>query len=942
MPSSTSLDGRVVALVPEVDPTLREELTLAVRTLREAGNPVGVLIGMSRLSLRLVRDILVRAGHAPPSQNLFDCIVTAASGNPERKTPGLRLLPDELASCLHTIRVLSNKPDHDDEQMALTVDDAENALRLFLRVVEWFYCEYEAGPGLSTIYDPAQLEASARLSESTPPTNVPVPPTPLIGRERELTDVLSLLNSKDVWLVSLTGVGGSGKTRLALEVATEVLDHFPSGVIFVDLSTIREPDLVVPRIAQTLEVQESSDSPLLERLNGHLRDKQLLLVLDNFEQVVTAAPVVAELHRSSPDLKVLVTSRSPIKLRGEREYPVPPLPLPDLDQLPPPEQLAQVPAVELFLQRAQDILPTFALTEANATAMAEVCVRLDGLPLAIELVAGWSRVLTLDAILARLSGRLDLLTRGHRDLPKRQQTMRVTIAWSYDLLDSVEQMLFRRLSVFVGGFSLEAAESVARVFADSPVDVLDGLASLVEKSLLRQAVLTGDPRFAMLETIRDYGLEQLAIADEDATAREAHAAYFLTFAERTATELAERSQSESLDQLEMWHDNLREAHRSLLESRDAERGLRLAVALWHYWWIRGHLSIGRDMMQRALASTEGAPSALRAKALVGAGALAQEQGSVEPAEVYYGEALTLAHELGDLHMTARALDGLGTVAHDRGDFSHATAMLEDALAIHQKLDDMSGVAGALTNLGSVALSQSEHERAQNQFSDALALFRQLEDERGVPVVLSSLGTLAFLQGDYVHGETLYKEALDLFRVLGDIQAIAISLVNLGDAVRHQGNVDRSTPFYQEALPLFRTLGDERGIGDALHSLAKVAQARRDNEMAWNLFCQSMTLFDRIGAKEPLVLCLEGLGGVASAQGQAAFAAMLLAGAQRMRDDIHAPRPLAHCHDFDQAVASARSRLTNEAFQDAWAKGEKQQFSSIVEACSHARSAAADF
>lgn len=529
--------------------------------------------------------------------------------------------------------------------------------------------------------------------------DLPVQLTPLIGREREVATVVRLLRRKQVRLVTFTGPGGTGKTRLAVQVASELGNVFVGGVFFVSLASLTDPMLVIPAIARAIGIRESMGQSVFARLVEALQQEQVLLLLDNFEQIVEAAPQVAELLASCPQLKLLVTSRELLHVRSEREFAVPPLALPALVHLPKLAALARTPAVALFLQRAQAARPEFKLTSTNARTVAEICVRLDGLPLAIELAAARMKLLSPRTLLTRLDQPLNVLTGGARDVPARQQTLRNTIKWSYQLLPANEQRLFRWLSVFVSGCSLEAAEAVCTVSGDETGQVLDGIASLVDKSLLQRARQaeeeSEDQRLLMLETIRGYGREALEAAGEETAARQAHADYFLHLAEEAEPALKGPQLVDWLERLEQEHDNLRAALHYALESGNAEMALRLGIALERFWVVRGQRNEGLAFLQNALAESTEVAATVRAKALLAAGRLAFNQSNYDQGEALAQEGLALFREIGDKRGIALSLNRLGVAAWRRGDFRSARVLLEEDLALFREMGDQDRVAWSL-------------------------------------------------------------------------------------------------------------------------------------------------------------------------------------------------------------------------------------------------------
>jgi predicted ATPase/DNA-binding CsgD family transcriptional regulator len=608
------------------------------------------------------------------------------------------------------------------------------------------------------------------------PSNLPAQREPLIGRERELAAVRHLLQREDVGLVTLVGPGGTGKTRLALQVATDVRDVFADGACFVSLAPVRDPDLVVSTIARALGVEESGNQLVLTSLEVHLREKQLLLLLDNFEQVLKRAPLVADLLAACPGLTVLATSRASLRVSGEHEFVVPPLevPKPGLGQSADLSLLEQCAAVGLLLRRARAACPGFTLTEANAAAVAEICVRLDGLPLALELAAARLKLLPPSALLARLGNRLEILTGGARDRPAHQQTLRDTIDWSYELLTGEQQRLFRHLGVFVRGFTLAAAQAIG-----GRADVLDVLGSLVDQSLL-QPTAGGDdePRFAMLETIREYAMEHLEDSGEAEVVSQRHAAFYLAMAEAAEPVLFGGQSAAWLARLEEEHDNLRAALQGAVARREGALALRLAGALAWFWYDRGHLREGRQWLDAVLADSGAAATAARAKALIGAGGIAHRQSCLVPAAAYLEAGLRLSRELGDAWHGALALINLGLVAHDQGDYGRARRLHEESLALYRASGDPWGIGMALNNMSWAALFEGDLARARSIAEDALALRRTLGDTLGLANTLYTLGRVAQAEGDEGHARAFLAEAIELFLKLGDRWGLAACLESL--------------------------------------------------------------------------------------------------------------------------------------------------------------------
>ena len=723
------------------------------------------------------------------------------------------------------------------------------------------------------------------------PASLPMPRSPLIDREQEVALVRNLLQREDVGLVTLTGTGGVGKTRLAIKVATDLASLFADGVAFVSLASLKDPELVELTVARALGVSEADGQSIGERLREYLRPRQLLLLLDNAEQLLSAAPLATRLLDAAPRLTLLVTSREPLRVRDERVVPVLPLALPDAESLTDLETLAQVPAVALFVERVREVQPDFVLTADNAQAVAEICRRLDGLPLALELAAARSTVLPPAALLARLEHRLPLLTHGARDVPQRQQTLRNTIAWSYDLLDESDKALFRRLAVFAGGFTLEAVEAVCVLDAASTASssetgdgaVLEQLAQLLDKSLVQpQQGVGGEPRFTMLETIHEYAQEQLVASGEAAAVQERHANYFLRVALEADPQMYGQERDVWMERLDREDANLRATLAWSKADRNAgQTGLRLVGALAFYWVLRGSVREGRTWLEGMLERTDDTDrSAARGKALIGAGWLAWVEGDYEVASPRTEEGLSIVREAGDKRESGYAELLLGLVRMGQRNSPTARPLLEESRTLFKELGDVWGEATTLYLLGMAAYFSGDRAVARAHYEESLRLYQEQGDVFGVTLLVSALEVVVLPQGDEETARSLYEQSLPLLRASRDRGRLGIILITSGDVWLHQyGGEQQAKMLYQQGLHLWQDMQRvDNGIG--------------------------------------IVRGLAGMAEVAAAQGQAERAGRLFGAADRLL-----PSASSYRDDVNRRVAEAHAHLDAAAFTAGWTAGQ---------------------
>ncbi len=800
------------------------------------------------------------------------------------------------------------------------------------------------------------------------PNNLPAPINDFIGRKEEVEAVCALLRRPGVRLLTLTGPPGIGKTRLALQVASQI-DDFPDGVLFVPLASITDPALVIPAIARTLHIQEVARWPLIESLQSYLQDKRILLLLDNFEQVVKAAPWVSQLLGAAPQVKALTTSRVALHLYGEHDFQVPALALPATsdfgfgieDRNPKSvECLTEYAAVRLFIERAQAAKADFEVTVENACAVVEICHRLDGLPLAIELAAARVRLMPTQIMLMRLAAtlnsRLELLTGGPKDLPARQQTMRGAIEGSYDLLNEQEKELFRWLSVFVDGCSLEAVETmygvrggegdtdIPQVFRGSAAhsaliqefgtphssSVLEGLSSLLDMSLLKREEGAGDLRYWMLETIREFAFEKLEESGEAEATRRLHANYFLQLAEEAEPKLRGPEQVTWLNRLETEYGNLRAALEWSLASGQVDVGLSISGALWRFWDAHAHYTEGRGRLAALLASPVTVERTVgRAKALSAAGALALVQGETAQARSLLQESLDIFGESGDNADKALAFMHLGDVSRYLGDYMEARPLYEESLAAFQDLGDKWGMASSLGNLGAIATKQGDHALAYSRYEQALEIFREVGDKWRISRLLLSMAVVYFEQVDYTRVRALLRESRGICQELGDKRTLAIVLNYLGELARAEGDYAAALSSYEESLMIGRELGGKLNTAVVLHNLGHVALHQGDAGQAVSLFTESLVLFQKQGDKPRIAWCLAGLAGVSAELRQPERAARLFGAAEGLLESMGARLDPADRIEYERNMAATHAQLGEAMWEIAWEEGRAMSMEQAI-------------
>ncbi len=794
--------------------------------------------------------------------------------------------------------------------------------------------------------------ADSSIQRGRSHNNLPRQLTRFIGRHREIAEIRRLLT--ETRLLTLAASGGIGKTRLALQVTPDLLSEYNDGVWFVDLAPLADPSLVPQTVASALGLREERGRSITDTLVDFLERRKLLLVLDNCEHLIGACAQLAEtLLHASPNLSVLATSREPLGIAGETVFRVPSLAVPDPQQLPAIEGLNQCEGVQLFIDRARSVQPGFAVTSQNAHAVAQICIRLDGIPLAVELASSRLKVLSVEQIRARLEDRLGLLTGGSRTALPRHQTLRAAIDWSYNLLSEAEQMLFRRLSVFGGGWTLEAAETVCAGNGVEQREVLDLLSGLVDKSMVLAEERDGQQRYQFLAMLQQYAQERLRQTGEAETTLRQHAEFFVALAEVANERLIGPNQRTALEQLDTEHDNMR-AVLSWALANDAEIGLRLAGALERFWRFRSYLVEAQRWLTENLLRGGSAHAASRANALKAAGFIARERGDYTLSRKLFEEALTIFRELEDKSGVAASLNGLGSIAQRQGDYTAARALHEESLAIRRQTDDRHSIADSLTSLGLLAYLRSDYTAAQVLYEESLAIKRELGDRNSIAtilnnmgavaerrfdyaaaralneeslvikrelgdkfwiaIVLNNMGFLARRQSDYTAARALHEESLAIMRGLGHKFGIATSIDNLGSVERERGDYASARLCHEESLAIRRELGDKDGVANSLQNLGILARRLGDHVEAHSLCAQSLAIRQELGDAVDIAESLEELAAVSLAKRQNQRAVRLWGTAQTLREKVFSPRPPTESAPFAAAWAEGQTMTLDQAVE----------------------------
>ncbi len=747
------------------------------------------------------------------------------------------------------------------------------------------------------------------------PNNLPIQLTSFIGREKEMKHVKEILKLNR--LVTLASSGGSGKTRLALQTAAEVIDEYESGVWFVDLAAVNDPALLIAAVIEALGIKEESKKTTEETLVDFLKEKEILILLDNCEQLINAcADLTERLLSSCPKLKIIATSREALNCKGEKTYRIPPLTMPEPNSNNPPEQLVQYESVRLFIERALVVNPEFRVNNGNAPALAEVCSRLDGIPLAIELAAARTKILSVEKIYERLDDRFSLLTGGKRTALPRQQTLRALIDWSYDLLSEEEKILWCRLSVFSGGWTLEAAEEICSGEALNKNEILDLLSQLTEKSVIIYD--ESKERYRMLESIKQYGIEKLS--DRYGMFLR-HLKYFLELSVEAEPELRSEKAKFRLKMIEADHNNFIAAIDWSVNNENIEKAGLIATALGEFWSTAGHYSTGIRLIKNILQSSGTLTRSLERKLLFWIGVFKWSQGDYEKAKKYSEESLAISKEIGDKKGIVAAMNSLGSIAYYQGDYEQDKKYSEESLVISKEIGDKKGIAISMNSLGNIAYYQGDYERARKHYKESLAFSMEIGDNKVIAVSLNNLAYIANYQGDYEQARKYSEDSLVYGKEIGDKNVIAVSMTNLGITTSKQGDYKQARKFFKESLTIRKEIGNKRGIAISLNCLGNVSYSQEDYEQAEIFYKESLATYKAIGDKSGIVECMNNLGNVFFNKGDYELTVKLLSASEKITETILSVFDKNYQARKDETIAKIVKHQSNEEFSKYWEEGK---------------------
>ena len=755
------------------------------------------------------------------------------------------------------------------------------------------------------------------------PNNIPIQLSSFVGREEVMIQLKDLIRQSR--LLTISGSGGSGKTRLAMQVGADIIDDFENGVYISELASVSDPAFILQIIINSLGIKEEAGKTLKDSVTGYLKDKKMLIIMDNCEHLINECANLAEhLLIKCPDLKIIATSREALNCRGELTFRLPSLTLPDISVNNTPEQISVYESVRLFIERALAVNPLFRINNDNAPAVSGICNRLDGIPLAIELAAARIKILSVEKIYERLDDRFNLLTGGKRTALPRQQTLRALIDWSYDLLSENEKILWSRLSVFSGGWTLEAAEKVCSDETISKNDILELLSQLSEKSVIIYDEIKD--RYRILESLKQYGIEKLSDGKEIFLQ---HLNYFLEMSEKAKPELIGENTKFWMHKIEADHNNFISAIEWSVRNENSEKGIITAAALGRFWNITGQYSTGIRIIEIILESAGALCKSSKVNVLNWIGSFKSSQGDYEQAKKYYEEILIIRKETGDKSGIAGSIHNLGNVALSQGDYEKAKKYYEESLAIYKEIGDKIGIATPILSLGNVALNQGDYEQAKKYYEESLVIKKEIGNKDGIARSINNLGNLAYYQGDYEQADKYYKESLHICKEIGSKNGIAASISNLGSVASNLGDYELAKKYYEESLAIRKEIGNKNGIAESIKNVGNVAYDQGDFKQSKKLFEESLSIYKEIGYKIGMADSINYLGNAAYRLGEFEKAIKLLSASEKVLESMGAVLVKKEQKIKDENIAKLHEQLCDEEFDKYREEGRKMTLEEAV-------------